>query len=151
MRVRSGLIATLVFGAGLVMGPLVGGASETQEDTHTSQAQKARGPGAGGEEIKNRSPKNEAGDQALAPPEKGGDEKTRGQACKLHVDNRTLWRIQIFVDGRYVGLVSPFGDSIGYYSCGAHRLFGLAEFVDAPDLTWGPHSLKLPGRWTLQK
>jgi hypothetical protein len=67
----------------------------------------------------------------------------------LHIDNRTPWKIQIFVDGVYVGLVSGWGDSYGYYRCGTHSVYAVADFDNGAQLTWGPRSLRFPHTWTL--
>jgi hypothetical protein len=147
MRAHFQLIATVVVGLTIVMGAGVVRAGD-EGTAQSSKAQKARGPGAGDENIKSRSPKNDPAAQAVAPPEKGG-KATRQSICRLHVDNRSQWKVQIYVDGDYAGLMSPYGDSVGYYSCETHSVFGLAEFRDGPDITWGPTSLGLPGTWTL--
>jgi hypothetical protein len=47
-----------------------------------------------------------------APPQKGGP-KTRGPSCRIHIDNRTPWYVDIYTDGDYRGQVSSWGDSYG--------------------------------------
>jgi len=122
-------------------------AGEQGKDTEEkSDAQKSRGTGQD-ENIKNRSVKNDPANAPQAPPEKGG-EKTRGALCYFSVDNRTPWKIQVFVDGDYVGLVPSWGNANGTYSPGTHVVYGLAEFSNGPDITWGPNSISCSGKHT---
>jgi hypothetical protein len=102
------------------------------------------------ENIKNPSEQNNPDSAIKAPPDKGG-EKTRAGVCHFHVDNRTPWKIQIFVDGDYVGLVAPWGDSTGTYDGGGHMVYGRARFTKGPDITWGPSRISCLGsyRWRL--
>jgi hypothetical protein len=102
------------------------------------------------ENIKSRSDQNDPASAPKAPPDKGG-EKTRGGVCYFLVDNRTPWKIQIFVDGDYVGLVSGWGDARGTYAGGGHTIYGLATFTDGSRITWGPTQISCLGtyRWRL--
>ena len=110
------------------------------------------GSGAGQDEnIKNPSEKNDPSSVSKAPSEKGG-EKTRQATCRFHVDNRTPYKIQIFVDGAFAGMVSDWGDAWGTYGGGAHTLYGRARFPDPKDdKTWGPTDISCFGthNWRL--
>jgi hypothetical protein len=114
-------------------------------------AQKSRGDGAADENITSRSVENDPNPEAAppAPPEKGG-EKTRG-GCYLTVDNHTSWKIQIFVNGNYVGLVSPWGTANGYQSASNFRVYAVATFTNGDELTWGPRVVSCSGsyKWNL--
>ena len=121
-------------------------AAKKRTDTHAAQS---RGAGAD-QNVKNDSVTNSATAKLAAPPAKGGA-RTRGAAARieqLHVDNRTAWYIRIYVDGDYVGLVSPYGDAYGYYSCGVHSLYARAVFDDGSVRTWGPVDADLCGGFT---
>jgi hypothetical protein len=83
-----------------------------------------------------------------APAAKGG-EKPRGQisTCDVHVDNRTPWYIQIYVDGNYSGMMSPYGDLYTRAIAGPTLLYARATFTDGSVLTWGPRKVPCPA-WT---
>jgi hypothetical protein len=119
------------------------------------KAAKTRGAKASGALEQLKGQKNNAQAEVQAPPNKGG-KKTRGPVCRLHVDNRTRWIIQLGVNGEYVGTVAPYGDAYGTFfnlSSGDYRLFGLAEFDNPSDnMTWGPVTTRCPSSeftWTL--
>lgn len=116
-----------------------GSPTELKADSQTSRG--------GGEDpnIKSRSVKNDPKNAPKAPPEEG---EARGGWCAFNVINRTPWKIQMFVDGDYVGLVSSWGRANGTYSSGTHVIYGLAEFTDAPDITWGPDSISCVSSFT---
>jgi hypothetical protein len=102
-----------------------------------AKAQKSRGTGID-ENIKSKAVTNNPKVSPAAPPAKGGT-KSRGYCAPLYVDNRTPWKIQIYVDGSYVGMVSPWGDASGtYYADSKLVLYAVAEFLDGSRLTWGP-------------
>ena len=99
---------------------------------------KSRGGGADANVKSDSLPANKAGATVPVPPSKGGP-KTRGSMSgTLHVDNRTPYIIRIYVDGDYVGNVSRFGDSYGYYGCSVRALYARAYFDDGSTISWGP-------------
>jgi len=103
-----------------------------------TKAAQSRGGGAD-ENIKSKSVENNPKALPEAPPEKGGDKSRGGNVCHLLVDNYTRYKIQIFVDGDYVGLVSPWGDAKGsYIPNGFYTFYGVADFTDGSRLIWGP-------------
>jgi hypothetical protein len=114
----------------------------------TSKAQKSRGaPGSKDEHIKHAQQPNDPNAPAVAPPDKGGP-KTRGIACRIHIDNRTPWYVDVYTDGDYRGQVSPWGDSYGWVGCGNTNLYGVATFSDGSNLTWGPTVRSVDGTLT---
>lgn len=120
----------------------------TSGDTKST---KSRGSSdAKDENIKQDRQPNDPNAKIEAPPEKGGP-KTRGGSCRIHIDNRTAFYVDVYTDGQYRGQVSPYGDSIGYVGCGDTRVYGRATFTDGSVLTWGPSVYFVDGSftWTL--
>jgi hypothetical protein len=72
-----------------------------------------------------------------------------GQIC---VDSRVDLHVKIYVGGAYVGTVSPFGDSCGYYGAGDRRLYARAVFTDGSAAAWGPMTIDATNgfRWTIR-
>jgi hypothetical protein len=116
-----------------------------QEVIETS-SQKSRG--GADPNIKSETRVNVAKSEPPAPPSKGG-EKPRGQisTCDVHVDNRTPWYIQIYVDGHYSGLLPPWGDIYTRAIAGPTLLYARATFDNGVVLTWGPSKVPCPA-WT---
>ena len=123
------LTATAVYGQGSK-----GKAVETK-------AQKSRGEGKD-ENIKNNSVANDPKSVMEAPAEKGG-KKTRGGYAVVVFDNYTSYKIQLYANGEYIGMVSPYGKSSSYSTPGAAELYGRADFTDGSVLTWGPQSVSV--------
>ncbi|MGH9773508.1 MAG: hypothetical protein ACRD50_01005 [Candidatus Acidiferrales bacterium] len=112
-------------------------ASNSQVVTTQSQT---RDQGGADANVKDSSTKNNANMHTPAPPNKGGKARGAGPyACQVHVDNRTEWLIQVYVDGNFVGTVNRFGDLIGITGNGPTSVYAVATFVDGPDHYWGPH------------
>lgn len=122
------------------------GGKKAKAAEEKTDAQKSRGTGPD-ENIKSQSTQNDANNAMKAPPTKGG-EKTRGGWCDFRVDNRTPWKIQLFVDGDYVGMVSGWGNASGSYSGGSHVIYGVADFTDGSKITWGPNSISCFGTYS---
>ena len=95
--------------------------------------------------IKSNSMVNNAKKTVAAPVDKGGP-KTRGVTCRLHIDNRTPWIIQIYADGDFLGTVSKYGDSWGTEPGQTTTLYARADFTDGTSFTWGPKVVNL-GDW----
>lgn len=76
----------------------------------------------------------------VAPPANKGGAKTRAGLgwCTVAIFNWTPWRIQIFVDDDFKGLVSSFGDGTVDALTGKTKIYGRAEFTDGSYLSWGP-------------
>ena len=134
---------------GLVLG-LVSATAQAQAHpkSATTKAAQSRGEsGAKDENIKQDRAANDPNAKMEAPPEKGGP-KTRQAACRVHIDNRTPWYIDVYTDGNYRGQVSPYGDSYGWVGCGGTVLYGRATFTDGSVKTWGPSNYYIDGTFT---
>jgi len=90
--------------------------------------------------IKEESQVNTAGQEAVGPESKGGksDARGAGRLCRVAFDNYTQWRIKVFVDGTYRGLVGPYGDGTTFTLPGPTRVYARADFDDGSYLYWGP-------------
>lgn len=113
---------------------------QDQKQANSSSTKSATGRGeasAKDENIKQERPVNDPNAKMEAPPDKGGPE-TRQGLCQVHIDNRTQWFINIYINGVFRGTVSPFGDSVGWVTCGANVLYGRANFDDGSFKFWGP-------------
>ena len=116
----------------------------------TDKAQKTRGGGTG-EAVPGKMMMNDPNTSKAAPPDKGGA-KTRGDWCRLHVNNHTDLKIVISVDGEIVGMVSPWGDAYGNYGEGSHELLAVAYYTDGSSSTFGPRQVSYcsgPFTWNL--
>ena len=60
----------------------------------------------------------------------------------VHIDNRTGYSIDVYLDGECIGTVKPYGDSYGYEPGGYHKLTGSAPGID---LSWGPRYATFDG------
>jgi hypothetical protein len=109
--------------------------------TAETKSQKSRGEGKD-ENIKNNSVANDPKATMEAPPEKGG-KKTRGAYASVVFDNYTAYKIQLYANGDYLGVVSPFGNGKSYATPGSAELYGRADFTDGTVLTWGPQTASL--------
>jgi hypothetical protein len=139
---------TLALGLTLGLGVVVLAQGQGHPTSATTKAQKTRGEsGAKDENIKQDRAPNDPNSKMEAPADKGGP-KTRGGACRIHIDNRTPWYIDIYTDGSYRGQVSPFGDSYGYVGCGDTNFYGRATFTDGSTRVWGPSVYYVGGTFT---
>jgi hypothetical protein len=121
------------------------------KDKAISTASKPRKAGAADPNVKAVSLKNSKADKdkALAPAKKAGKSRGNGpEPCLVNIDNRTPWKVQIFIDGRLRGFVDSFGDGTVVTGEGKTRLYGVAEFVDADDLVYGPEVFDCSGEVT---
>ena len=90
-----------------------------------------------------------------ATPEPAG-KSTRGASAvepgQVCIDSRVDLIVKIYVDGNFVGTVSPWGDACGYYGSGDHRLYARAVFTDGSYQSWGPVSGDASSgfRWTIR-
>src|SRR5262245_32615216 len=106
--------STVLLGIGLSAAAFLVAQTPQHPKSGSAKAAKSRGSSdAKDENIKQDRQPNDPNAKVEAPPEKGGP-KTRGASCRVHVDNRTLYYVDIYTDGSYRGQVSPWGDSYGY-------------------------------------
>ena len=129
---------------GLAFAPATAFASDTFSE---SAAQTSRGAGSEDENITDYSSENDPDDETAAPPEKGGD-VARSRGCKITVDNWTKWKIQIFVNGVYRGLVPTYGAIKGAFNGSRHAIYAVADFKGGKQLTWGPRTFNCNGSYT---
>jgi hypothetical protein len=128
-------------------------AQDQHPKSATSKATSSRGESGGKDEnIKQDRKANDPNAKIEAPPEKGGP-KTRQASCRVHIDNRTPLYVDIYLDGTYVGQVSPFGDSYGWEGCGNMTFYGRATFTDGSTQSWGPQVYFVNGTfsWSLTR
>jgi hypothetical protein len=148
---RSKMVFVCLLAIAVALSPLFSGAGSCQEKDVTTKATQSRGGGPD-ENIKSKAVENNPNALPPAPPEKGGD-KSRGPVCYLTVDNYTPWRIQIYIDGEFVGMVSAWGKADGSYPSSTYRLYGVADFTSGDRYTFGPRDQYCNGpfTWTLQR
>jgi hypothetical protein len=78
-----------------------------------------------------------------APSAKAGS-KARGTTLALVVfDNYTAYKIQLFGNGQYIGLLPAWGKVYSYATEGDIVLYGRADFTTGDVLTWGPTTITL--------
>ena len=117
-----------------------------------SAGQKAAA-GAPDKNVKRKTEKNDPRKKIPAPPEKGGP-KARGVTCRISVDNWTGYKVQLFIDGDYSGLIIPWGELATSAITGRTTVYARAEFEDTSYVTFGPVTIDCQdGRtyaWKLQ-
>jgi len=146
--IHSSLILALALGIGA---SVVHSQAPTHPKSAKTKAAKNRGDSnAKDENIKQDRAPNDPNAKIEAPPEKGGS-KTRGGYCRVHINNWTPYRIDIYIDGDYRGEVSRWGDSYGWVGCGDTKFYGRATFTDGSVQIWGPSVYYVDGtfEWTL--
>jgi hypothetical protein len=147
MKVPMRVLLSCLFAALLVASPFLSGSSPAQDKKAKSaevKSQKSRGEGKD-ENIKSKSVSNDPKAKMEAPPSKGG-EKSRGSAyANITVDNYTPYKVQIYANGSYIGLVSGYGTAVTYSTPGQATLYGKADFDDGSSLSWGPSTYNFAG------
>lgn len=142
------LAGLLVVGTGMT---LVARADEKKAakkpQAETVKATKTRGGEADPNIKAPASNVNSEAKRSPAPAGKG-DGAQRGAITRVHVDNRTPWIIQIFIDGEYRGVVSPWGDGYCNAISGATTFYAVADFDDGSRKTWGPRKATIDGTYT---
>lgn len=93
--------------------------------------------------IKTERGNNAGASKVKAPPKKGG--KAKGAYNEVHVDNRTGYYIDLFLNGDYQGTVAPMGDFYQSRTSGTLRIYGKAPGTST---TWGPRTIDLDDDWT---
>jgi hypothetical protein len=133
---RSITIGALGLAAAMVLSS--GAQAQGKAGSATSNGTRTRGAGADANIRRDDAP-NAVNKPATPEPAgkttRGGSAAASGQIC---VDSRVDLYVRIYVDGTYVGTVSPWGDSCGYYGEGEHRLYARALFSDGSSTSWGP-------------
>lgn len=130
------------------------GASQSKGGQNVSdKAQQSRGNPQEDPNVQTRKAPNDASKAKPAPSNKTS-QATRGAGiCVVHVDNRTPWVIDVYVDREYAGTVGSWGDIYPLAGSGATRFYAHADFTDGSTRTWGPRMFQCdPGSvftWTL--
>ena len=99
--------------------------------------------------VKNTSTQNDSKKAAEPAIQKGG--KTRGYGpytCVVHVDNRTGWIINVWIDGHLRGVVGGGGDLYVATGNGATTFYARADFDNGAYIPWGPRSFTCSGSYT---
>ena len=107
-----------------------------------------KGPDGDDPNIKDKTFNNDI-KKVVPPPAKPG--ATRGEGpwpCRVYVNNRTGWIVQVYVDGSFRGLVGPWGAVYVNTGNGGSLFYGRADFTNAPPLTWGTWSFNCPANGT---
>ena len=99
----------------------------------------SRGTAAEDENVRMDRRENEK--DATAPAEVvNPHETTRGGAyCEVHFLNYTGYYLDLYVDGSYVGTVSPGRNWLTSAYAGPTRAYARARFNDGSYLSWGPY------------
>ena len=145
-------VATAVLGLVLAVGVTTTAGAQQKKNTLTSRASAGRGASTSDQNIKKATATNTRGATVPAPVKKGGV-RTRGAAdCALHVDNRTGLYVDLYLDGNYLGTVSPYGDSEGWIGCGSRVFYARAPYIDGSFDYWGPTTAYVSGPflWTIR-
>jgi hypothetical protein len=129
----SSVAATLML-AGVFAAPAAGQAGAPGKTVEAHGSKGMKGPDS---HVKIDLAPNSANAKAVAPPSKGGP-KSKGAAGQVHVDNRTNWYVNIYIDGAFRGTVEPWGDIYLYNACGSTTLYAKAPFDDGTYIYWGP-------------
>lgn len=69
------------------------------------------------------------------PAPKPEESASRGDYCKVIVDNWSGYAVDIYVDGEYAGTVAAWGDGYTWAVEGKTKLYGRST---GGTLTWGP-------------
>lgn len=130
---------------GLAVNPVA--AQEKKESSTkaaaTMRASDKAGKSKKGEDanVKNKSNQNDPTKTLTEPIKKGGTTRGYGSyTCVVHVDNRTAWNINVFIDGNFRGAVGGGGDLYIATGNGATILYAEADFTDGTYIPWGPRS-----------
>jgi len=74
--------------------------------------------------------------EAQVRESKDSGEKTKGIRGRLHVDNRTGYFINVYIDSRKVGTVGPYGDGYVYVGQSAYETTYLYATAPGTSLYW---------------
>ena len=151
--IRAGLSGLVIAAATLFASADLQAQATKRQAGVTSNSTKTRG-GAADANIRRDDAPNALNKPATPEPAgkntRGASAVEPGQIC---VDSRVDLIVRIYVDGNFVGTVSPWGDACGYYGGGDHRLYARAVFTDGSYSSWGPVTGDAtPGfRWTIRQ
>ena len=150
--IRASLLGLSVAAASLFLSADLQAQATKRQAGVTSNSTRTRG-GAADANVRRDDAPNAVNKPATPEPAgkstRGASAVEPGQIC---IDSRVDLYVKIYVDGNFVGTVSPYGDACGYYGGGDHRLYARAVFTDGSYSSWGPVSGDAtPGfRWTVR-
>ncbi len=149
---RAALLGLTVAAATLFVSNDVQAQAAKRQAGVTSNSTKTRGGSADANVRRDDAP-NALNKPATPEPTgkntRGASAVEPGQIC---IDSRVDLYVKIYVDGNFVGTVSPWGDACGYYGSGEHRLYARAVFTDGSYSSWGPVTGDASSgfRWTVR-
>jgi hypothetical protein len=137
-----------VSAAGITQAPAAKQAAASAKQTVADSSQAAREVGGSDPNVKTEpGPNDKAAKEKQAPVAKGG-EKPRGTPqlipCSVKFDNYTPWFVEAYVDGRYWGVIPPWGDIDTLAEPGPTVLYAKARFRDGTYRYWGPRRISCP-------
>jgi hypothetical protein len=147
MHRRDTFVGVIAIGLALSLA-IQGSASLAQKPKENSAENKGQKVEAGSRSITLPSGNvtNNPKDMKPAPASKGGSARGGYYSAMVRIDNRTPWKIQIFANGNYMGIVAPYGDSYIPSTSGNLILQGKGDFTDGTTYRWGPRAIYLdPG------
>jgi hypothetical protein len=150
--IRTTLLGLSIAAAAMLLAGNVQAQGAKKQAGATSNSTKTRGGGADAN-VRHDDAPNAVNKPATAEPAgkstRGASAVEPGQIC---IDSRVDLYVKIYVDGNYVGTVSPWGDACGYYGAGDHRLYARAVFTDGSYSSWGPVTGDATSgfRWTVR-
>jgi hypothetical protein len=137
--IRAGMIVTALTAAALLGSTALQAQGMKKGNGVSTSGTRSRGAAGADANIRRDDTPNALNKPATAEPAgkstRGASAVEPGQIC---VDSRVDLYVKIYVDGTFVGTVSPWGDSCGYYGDGEHRIYARAVFTDGSSTTWGP-------------
>jgi len=138
--IRAGLLGLGLAVATMCMATESQAQAAAAKRTPSASSNGARSRGSGADaNIRTDDAPNAVNKPAMAQPAgkatRGASAGEPGQIC---VDSRVDLYVKVYVDGTYVGTMSPWGDACGYYGQGEHRIYARATFTDGSSTTWGP-------------
>jgi hypothetical protein len=150
---RSVVAIILAVAIGVLASVVVDTQASQKPDQATSK-ETNRGKATEDKNVKEPEGVNKRGETAQlpAPPEKTG-EKTRQVLCAVMFDNYTdLW-VQAYVDGRYAGMMRPWGELHTFAIAGPTILYARAPYTDGSYDSWGPVKVSCSStyRWRLNR
>ncbi|MBW4549550.1 MAG: hypothetical protein KME35_00250 [Aphanocapsa sp. GSE-SYN-MK-11-07L] len=148
MQLKSVFLGTLAVGLGLSLisqnTSLL--AQQPKETSAETKGQKVEG-GSRAPNLPSGEVTNDPKATTPPPANKGGSSGRGGfYSALVRFDNRTPWKIQLLGNGRYLGIIAPYGDADVPATSGNMTLQAVAEFTDGIVYTWGPRGIFLsPG------
>ena len=126
-------------GAGPSPAPAAAQASPSPAPSGAGQAVSEKPQTGGGEELVRDTDVNDPQNLATPPPRPGAP-KTRGALCGVQIENRTPWKIIVYVDGEQEAMVSSWAQLNALGLSGTNGYFVVAKFKGGNKKHWGPRT-----------